>query len=267
MIDLIAAAYMYYSVSITDPDVQGKGQAIFPPEITRQVHDQARIDGQMTLISRDYMAAISKFGYKKHDYDDEDLNIRSAIEHFQSDCNIDVNGIWSEACLAAAKKRIADGRMVFSDIVASPASDGQWIVINKSKRIFTMYRNKAVAYKYPVAVGNPSPLTPSGKYTIVCKAVNPEWGGGGYTKPVKGGIPENPLGYRWMGLSLEGGDRYGIHGNNVPYSIGTYASHGCVRMFNPDVEALYDIITINTPVWIGDEGELEKWGIKQPELK
>jgi lipoprotein-anchoring transpeptidase ErfK/SrfK len=94
-------------------------------------------------------------------------------------------------------------------------------------------------------------------------AKNPTWGGGGYASPVKGGSPSNPLGYRWMGLSIKGGSIYGIHGNSSPYSIGTNASHGCIRMINSDVEELFDMIPINTAVWIGTEEKLNEWGISQ----
>jgi lipoprotein-anchoring transpeptidase ErfK/SrfK len=61
--------------------------------------------------------------------------------------------------------------------------------------------------------------------------------------------PGGPFGARWLGLSVPGG-LYGIHGTNMPNSIGTYASHGCVRMFNEDVINLYNQVSIGTPVRI-----------------
>jgi lipoprotein-anchoring transpeptidase ErfK/SrfK len=130
-----------------------------------------------------------------------------------------------------------------------------------------LYKGSDTVKKYPVAVGNPPSLTPEGRFKIVIKVVNPMWGGGGYAQPVAGGVPENPLGYRWMGLDLGGGVEYGIHGNNAPYSIGTNASHGCVRMINSDVESLYEIVSVDTPVWIGSEDFLEKNGITQDVYK
>ena len=80
--------------------------------------------------------------------------------------------------------------------------------------------------------------------------------------PIAGGVPNNPLGTRWIGISYKGGWKYGIHGNSNPRSIGTYASMGCVRMFNSDVEKLYEKVKTNTPVWIGNEKELQDYGVK-----
>ena len=64
-----------------------------------------------------------------------------------------------------------------------------------------------------------------------------------------------------MGLSIKGGGTYGIHGNSNIDSIGTYASLGCIRMFNKDVEYLYDLIPMGTPVWIGNETILNDLGV------
>jgi lipoprotein-anchoring transpeptidase ErfK/SrfK len=138
-----------------------------------------------------------------------------------------------------------------------------WCVIDKSARILTVYVDDIIYHKYPVAVGKTIGLTPEGKFTFVTKAVNPRWGGGGYAQPVAGGAPNNPLGKRWLGLSIGWGGSYGVHGNVSPYSIGTYASHGCVRMINSDVEELFDYVKIGTPCWIGTTDRLREWGVYQ----
>jgi len=114
-----------------------------------------------------------------------------------------------------------------------------------------------------VATGKRPGLTPEGKFSIVTKSVNPAWGGGGYASPVRGGSPSNPLGYRWMGLSIGGGGTYGIHGNANAASIGTYASMGCIRMINSDVESAFEYIPTGTPVWIGTDGRLADMGVRQ----
>jgi hypothetical protein len=141
--------------------------------------------------------------------------------------------------------------------------EGMWVLINKSSRILTVYIGKEVFRKYPIAVGSNPSLTPNGQFTFVVKYVNPRWGGGGYAAPVAGGSPSNPLGKRWLGISKGGGGRYGVHGNASPNSIGTNASHGCVRMINSDVEELYEVIEIGTPIWIGANENLAEWGISQ----
>ena len=90
---------------------------------------------------------------------------------------------------------------------------------------------------------------------------NPAWGGAGRHRPVRGGAPNNPLGKRWMGLNIKGGSMYGIHGNSDKNSIGRYISLGCIRMFNEDVENLYELIEIGIPVWVGSEEKLKDFGI------
>lgn len=107
------------------------------------------------------------------------------------------------------------------------------ITIDLNRRVLTLYRDSSFYKSYPVAVGAPDSPTPTGNWKIVEKIENP------------GG----PFGSRWMGLNIPGGS-YGIHGTNMPNSIGTYASHGCVRMYNEDVIDLYNLAAIGTPVRI-----------------
>lgn len=100
----------------------------------------------------------------------------------------------------------------------------------RTKRL-TLYRYGKVAKTYPVATGKPETPSPLGTFTIVNKQLNP------------GG----PFGTRWMGLSEP---HYGIHGTNNPSSIGQAASNGCIRMHNKDVEELFNLVSIRTPVTI-----------------
>lgn len=215
----------------------------------------------------DYIEELTKLGYIKNDYQEKDINVRNGVLKFQADSNLDADGVYGPNTTAALRKRIKDTNFTYTDEVSSAPTKNYWIFINKSRRILTLYQGSNVVHKYPVAVGNPPSLTPDGHFKILVKVVNPAWGGGGYAQPVPGGVPENPLGYRWMGLDLGGGGEYGIHGNNAPYSIGTYASHGCIRMINSDVESLYEIVPEGTPVWIGTDDSLEKNGITQREYK
>lgn len=105
------------------------------------------------------------------------------------------------------------------------------IIINIGAKRMTVYKSGRVFRQYVVATGKEETPTPTGVFTVVNKQVNP------------GG----PYGTRWLGLSLRG---YGIHGTNDPSSIGKNASNGCVRMFNEDVEALFDIAPVGTVVRI-----------------
>ncbi|MCX7748735.1 MAG: L,D-transpeptidase family protein [Clostridia bacterium] len=215
-----------------------------------------------------YIEELKKLNYFRIQTKDSNLNLRTAILLFQSDHNLKVDGIWGKQSLSSLIKRMTSTQpFTYTDKITLPPGKDQWIVINKSKRILTLYKKDSVVKKYPIAVGNPPSLTPSGKFTIVNKSINPTWGGGGYAKPVKGGSPKNPLGYRWMGLSPKGGNDYGIHGTNSPYSIGTNASHGCIRMLNPCVEELFPMVKIGIEVWIGTEEELKGWGVVQEAYK
>ena len=194
-------------------------------------------------------------------YDENILEDRNTILRFQAKNNLIVDGIIGEMTEEAL---IVENKKVI-DIVPDEFKDKEWIiVINKTKKILTVYNRGEVYKKYPVALGKSSSPTPDYKFTIINKLVNPYWGGiGGKYTPIKGGDPKNPLGRRWLGLSTDKYWGYGIHGNADPFSIGKYISAGCIRMINEDVEELFEYIPINTEVWIGTKETLENWGIKQ----
>src|SRR5688500_8714217 len=95
---------------------------------------------------------------------------------------------------------------------------------------------------YPIAVGAAGFDTPSGLFNVISKQVNPAWHApnrpwaGSYAgRTVPGGAPDNPLKARWLGVT----GAVGIHGTAEPWSMGTRASHGCIRMLVPDVIDLY----------------------------
>ncbi len=95
---------------------------------------------------------------------------------------------------------------------------------------------------YSVAVGKPSTPSPVGTFTIVRRVVNPTYSHDGRVVPPG---PHNPVGNRWMGLSVRG---YGIHGTNVPSSIGRAASHGCIRMDKADLDELFALVEVGDTV-------------------
>lgn len=133
-----------------------------------------------------------------------------------------------------------------SNVYGANQSPSYSIKINIAAQILRLYSKGAVIKEYPIAVGKPTSKTPIGNFKVINKVVNPYWNNKG--KIVAPG-PANPLGIRWIGLNAPNGV-YGIHGNNVPKSIGTFASGGCIRMNNRDVEELYSIISVGTPVQI-----------------
>jgi hypothetical protein len=116
---------------------------------------------------------------------------------------------------------------------------GDLIIIDTWKLRLTLYRNGKVFRTFPVAIGEMETPTPIGEWKIIHKGGN--WGNG--------------FGARWMGLNVPWGI-YGIHGTNKPWTIGSRASHGCIRMFDRNVLELYDLVKLGTPVHI--IGEIPK---------
>jgi hypothetical protein len=213
------------------------------------------------------VASLRSLGYYKNEFKDENLNFRNAVLHLQSDSNIITDGIAGKQFKETLNKRLQQGKEVrYNDYVKSPASSKLWIVVNKSNRNLTVYWNKTAIRKFPVALGRTNYVTPEGKFKIKSKVVNPRWSGGGHAAPVNGGDKKNPLGKRWLGLTIGNKNKYGIHGNNNPYSIGQNVSRGCIRMINSDVEELYRSVAKGTPVWIGTDRDLKKWGVYQNNL-
>jgi hypothetical protein len=131
---------------------------------------------------------------------------------------------------------------------AFASSSSKMIIINKNSNELAYYNQGKLEKKFKVATGRQSNYTPEGSFKIVNKIKNRPY----YKDNIPGGHPSNPLGDRWLGLNARGtyGTTYAIHGNNNPNSIGTYASAGCIRMYNDDVRWLFDQVSLNTPVII-----------------
>lgn len=124
------------------------------------------------------------------------------------------------------------------------------VVIDRSATTLVLWSPLRRVKRYRVAVGQPKYPTPLGKYSVLEKQVNPWWrppdsDWAEDAEPIPPG-PNNPLGTRWIGL----GGGIGIHGTNNPGSIGTAASHGCIRMRTSDVEDLYRRLPMGSPVHV-----------------
>jgi lipoprotein-anchoring transpeptidase ErfK/SrfK len=116
-----------------------------------------------------------------------------------------------------------------------------------------LYMHLQLQKEYTVAVGALGFDTPAGLYHIQNKAIDPawhvpnsDWAGDLAGTVVPGGTAENPLKARWLGIF----DGAGIHGTDQTYSLGTAASHGCIRMAIPDVIELYDQVPVGAPIYI-----------------
>ena len=130
-------------------------------------------------------------------------------------------------------------------------SIGPVVVLTRRSFKLRLYMGTRRIRTYPVAIGQPAYPTPTGNFRVIQKQMNPTWfppsspwaAGLG---PVPPGS-SNPLGTRWIGTSAPA---IGMHGTPNPSSIGSAASHGCIRMYISDVENLYPRVQIGTPVFI-----------------
>jgi lipoprotein-anchoring transpeptidase ErfK/SrfK len=149
---------------------------------------------------------------------------------------------------------IAQGKItkpkVTSDELASKYPS--FIIVDRGSFRLRFFKNLKPAHTYPIAVGMQGLETPAGLYHIQDKQVNPSWHvpNSAWAGDLAGKVippgPQDPIKARWMGFN--GGA--GIHGTDVLGSLGSAASHGCVRMAIPDVEALYDQVQVGTPVFV-----------------
>ena len=126
------------------------------------------------------------------------------------------------------------------------------IVIERSTRRIYLLDSKGIFKMYNSGLGKEGYETTLGKYKIGNKEKDPVWHKPG-SEPIPGGAPDNELGSRWLPLIPEEENLpldLGIHGTIQPDSIGSYASKGCPRMHNEEVEELYDLVVRSTPVEI-----------------
>lgn len=138
-----------------------------------------------------------------------------------------------------------------------PDAPQRGIVINLPEQRLFFFQNGKLVRSYPIGIGRDGHATPTGSTTVVRKAMNPTW----YPTPstraddpelptVFPPGPDNPLGTRAIYL---GWPSYLIHGTNKEYGIGRRASRGCIRMYDRDVQTLYEKTPIGTPVTVVDQ--------------
>lgn len=123
------------------------------------------------------------------------------------------------------------------------------LVLKLSERTLYLYDNQTELRRFSVAVGRTNWETPTGQFTIFQMLEDPAW-----ENPLTGQVVppggNNPLGQRWIGFWSDGTNAIGFHGTPHEESIGQAVSHGCVRLRNQDVMALYDLVAIGTPVYV-----------------
>lgn len=147
------------------------------------------------------------------------------------------------------------------------AEQGPWraLVLDRRHRQLTLWEQGVAVARFPVAVGRPGWETPVGQFRVIELVVDPIW-----VHPVTGlAVPpgaDNPLGSRWIGFyrdcqprrgfnadqrgQTQGCVTAGFHGTPNRSSIGRAVSHGCVRLFEEDVRALFEHVQLGTPVTV-----------------
>ncbi len=116
------------------------------------------------------------------------------------------------------------------------------IIVSLPDKRLALLEDGKVLKTYRVAVGADVSRSPEGDFTVINRIENPTYYAPG---KVIGPGKDNPVGTRWMGLNKKG---YGIHGTNVPSSIGKAASHGCIRMRQRDLEELFAMVRVGDKV-------------------
>jgi lipoprotein-anchoring transpeptidase ErfK/SrfK len=126
------------------------------------------------------------------------------------------------------------------------------ILLELGKRTISLVDNGKVVGSWPVAVGDPATPTPTGRFAVRNKVVNPQYQStkSGKNNPTIG--PQGPLGDRWIGFHTTERDQFGIHGTPTAWEwtvrSRSAVSHGCVRMLTPHVRELFDKVDVGTPV-------------------
>ena len=127
------------------------------------------------------------------------------------------------------------------------------VTVSRAERRVRVFRRGELVKSYRVAVGQPKYPTPTGQFAVQVKEVDPvwnvpqaEWAGDLAGKSIPSGDPRNPLLARWIAFA----GSVGFHGTQSVDSIGTAASHGCIRMTKADVIDLYERVDVGTPVLV-----------------
>lgn len=121
------------------------------------------------------------------------------------------------------------------------------LVIRLRDRKVYVYERDQVKATFPIAIGRSGWETPTGEHQVLQMIKDPSW-----QNPFNGTVipagPDNPLGTRWIGFWTDGQNYIGFHGTPNENSVGTAASHGCIRMYNRDVVQLFEMVEVGTVV-------------------
>lgn len=187
----------------------------------------------------------------------EKTAVSNQLSAFSQDAQIAASqpSIQLQANVAAIDQRAVAPKTLPAQSTAAPAAiehsaasaPRRQIIVSIADRQLAVIDHGQVLKTYPIAVGAKGSPSPDGDFVIINHAKDPVYRHG--DKEIAPG-KDNPLGTRWMGLSLKG---YGIHGTNVQSSVGKAVSHGCFRMRKQDVEELYTLVQVGDTVMVRRE--------------
>jgi lipoprotein-anchoring transpeptidase ErfK/SrfK len=211
--------------------------------------------------TRDFAARVDRSVYVKP----RDASVRITVTKIFRRKSRTGRDLDAKALRAAVEKTVADpvaprllkpGRKTVKPAVNGTDLARRYatvVTVDRGTFKLRLFKSYKLVKTYGVAVGAEGYDTPARLYTVTSRQVNPPWSApnkpwaGIYAgRTVPGGSSENPLKARWLGLA----DGVGIHGTGDEGSIGSRASHGCIRMRVADVIALYPRVPMGTPVLI-----------------
>lgn len=162
------------------------------------------------------------------------------------------------AVVASILQNVQPGRRAPAPLRFSPAIAAQEsllaiplnvprLVVDLSDRQVVLYHGDQLQATYTVAIGQEGWETPTGTFTVIEMIKDPPWEHP-ITKELIRADPRNPLGSRWISFWTDGNHAIGFHGTNADESVGQAVSHGCLRMLNSEIEALYEQVSLGTTV-------------------
>jgi lipoprotein-anchoring transpeptidase ErfK/SrfK len=229
-------------------------------------HDASGTVAPRLAYSRAALAAFVARTAKRVDREARDADIDwhdGKLVRRRARNGVDVRRSQLQAALVRAMSNTAVGRRVKVPVRVTERPDRTFedfvdkyptvLAVDREAKVLRLYKHLKLAHKYRIAVGRAGLETAAGRYKIVEKIVNPpwhvpnsDWAGDLAGQTIPPGDPQNPLEARWMGFH----DGQGIHGTADVDSLGTAASHGCIRMAVPDVKRLYREVKVGTPLFL-----------------
>lgn len=180
-------------------------------------------------------ARLHDLGYGLEPTGKYDVNTSEVVQLFQVANGMEANGVVT----GPVWERLMYDQEIEPCLTYQQSDKKVRIEIDLDKHALTVFEDDQLIRTFPVGIGKSGTHSPLGEWKVAQKAVG--WGNG--------------FGTRWMGLNVTWGI-YGIHGTDKPWSVGRSESHGCIRMRNKDVEALYPMIPIGTTVRITENGQI-----------